>query len=98
MPLVGVFLTEERVGDLRAAAVRGVLSRKTEILQGIEAAVREGVDIRQIVEEKVAGFEVSRLESLILEVAARELRAIEVLGGVLGLAVGLIQAALLALV
>ncbi len=98
MPFVGAFLTDERVGDLKAAAVRGVLSRKAEILQGIEAAVRDGVDIRQIVEEKVAGFEVSRLESLILEVAARELRAIEVLGGVLGLAVGLIQAALLALV
>jgi len=98
MPFVGAFLTDERIADLKAAAVRGVMARKEDLLAGIEAAVRDSVDVRQIVEEKVAAFEVSRLEALILEVAARELRAIEVLGGVLGLAVGLVQAALLAAV
>ncbi|MEZ6018021.1 MAG: DUF445 family protein [Planctomycetota bacterium] len=95
LPLVGAFLTEERVKDLRAAAARGVLSRKDEVLAGIETAVRDGIDVRQVVERKVAAFEVTRLETLILEVASRELRSIEVLGGFLGLAVGLAQAAVL---
>ncbi len=97
MPFVGAFLTDERVKDLRAAAARGVLARKDEVLAGIEAAVRDGIDVHDIVERKVAAFEVQRLEALILEVASRELRAIEVLGGVLGLAVGLVQAVILTL-
>jgi uncharacterized membrane protein YheB (UPF0754 family) len=97
MPFVGAFLTEERVKELRAAIVRGVVGRKQEVYSSIEAAVRDGIDVHAVVERKVAGFEVARLEALILEVASRELRSIEVLGGVLGLAVGLVQAAILTL-
>ena len=52
--------------------------------------------MHRIVEDKVAAFPVERLESLIVEVASRELRAIEVLGGVLGAAIGLAQAGLMA--
>jgi len=97
MPFVGAFLTDDRVKELRAAIVRGVVGRKEEVYASIEAAVRDGIDVHAIVERKVAGFEVARLEALILEVASRELRAIEVLGGVLGFAVGLVQAAILVL-
>lgn len=97
MPFVGAFLTDERVKELRAAIVRGVVGRKEEVYVSIEAAVRDGIDVHAVVERKVAGFEVARLEALILEVASRELRAIEVLGGVLGFAVGLVQAAILVL-
>lgn len=95
LPLVGAFLTQERIEDLRAAAIRGVVSRKDEVLAGIETAVRDGIDVQAVVERKVAAFEVTKLERLILEVASRELRAIELLGGVLGLVVGLVQAAIL---
>ena len=98
MPLIGGFLTDERVADLRAAATRGVLSRKEELLETLEDAVREGLDIGELVEHKVAAFEVARLERIILDVAARELRSIEILGGFLGLAVGLAQAAILTIV
>ena len=42
-------------------------------------------------EDKVASFEILKLERLILEVANRELRAIVVLGGVLGIMIGLLQ-------
>lgn len=95
MPFVGGFITEERIRELRAAAVRGVMTRREDVLEGVERAVREGIDVQEVVERKVAAFEIARLESLILEVASRELRAIEVLGGVLGLAVGLAQAVIL---
>ena len=69
---------------------RGVL------VEGFQEALDRGLDVHRIVEEKVASFPIARLEALIIEVAARELRSIEVLGGVLGALIGLIQAALLA--
>ena len=50
-----------------------------------------------LVTAKVAAFPVERLEELILQVASRELRAIEILGAVLGLLIGLVQVLLLAL-
>lgn len=95
MPFVGAFLTDDRVRDLRASIVRSVVARRQEVFASIEAAVREGIDVHEVVERKVAAFEVQHLERLILEVASRELRAIEVLGGVLGFLVGVAQVALL---
>lgn len=96
MPLVGALLTDERVGDLRAQAVKGVMEQREVLVAGFQQALDEGLDVHRIVEEKVASFPIARLEELIVEVAAKELRAIEVLGGVLGGLIGLIQAGLLA--
>ena len=95
LPLVGGFLTEERVADLRAQVVRGISDQREVLFEELERAVEEGLDVRALVTEKVREFPIARLEELILEVARRELRAIELLGGLLGLLVGLAQAGLL---
>lgn len=95
IPLVGGFLTDERVADLRKHAVAGVVGNRDEIAGALQKGLEEGVDVHQLVEEKVASFPVERMEQLILQVAARELRSIEVLGGFLGGLVGLAQAGLL---
>lgn len=94
LPLVGNFLTDERVTDLRKHLVRGVADSEGFAFE-LERAVEEGLDVHEIVTRKVREFPVERLESLILDVARRELRAIELLGGVLGFLVGLAQVALL---
>jgi uncharacterized membrane protein YheB (UPF0754 family) len=97
LPLVGSLLTPQRVADLRGALVRAFLDDKDELLAEIERALAEGLDVQAIVAEKVSGFPVERLEALVMEVSRKELRAIEVLGGVLGFLVGLLQVGVLAL-
>jgi uncharacterized membrane protein YheB (UPF0754 family) len=91
LPLIGGFLTEERVRDLRNSIVDGIMKHKEQVLDEVERGLAKGLDVPALVEKKVAAFAVEKLESLILEVAARELRAIEVLGGVLGVLIGLAQ-------
>lgn len=95
MPLIGAMLTDERIGDLRSQAVRGVMEQRELLVDDFREALDEGLDVHGIVEEKVAAFPVEQLERLIVEVASRELRSIEVLGGVLGGVIGLVQAGLL---
>ncbi len=91
LPLIGGFLTTERVEELKAALVEGILSQREAIFEKLEEAVEQGLDVQELVTEKVASFPVQKLESLILEVASRELRAIEILGGVLGFLIGIGQ-------
>ena len=91
LPLIGGFLTEERVADIRTALVKGVMEHKQAVLDEIERGLEKGLHVPQLVERKVASFAIEKLEALILEVASRELRAIEVLGGVLGGLIGLLQ-------
>jgi uncharacterized membrane protein YheB (UPF0754 family) len=95
LPLIGGFLTPERIDDIKASLVKGVLERRETILEHLEDAVEKDLDVAGIVKRKVADFSVEKLERLILEVSSRELRAIEILGGVLGVLIGAGQVALL---
>lgn len=91
LPLIGGFLTEERVTGLKQSIVDSVMAHKDKVLDEVEKGLQKGLDVPDLVERKVAGFAIEKLEALILDVASKELRAIEVLGGVLGVLIGLAQ-------
>jgi uncharacterized membrane protein YheB (UPF0754 family) len=91
LPLIGGFLTEERVQSLKQSIVDGVMTHKEALLDEVEKGLAKGLDVPGLVEKKVASFAIEKLEALILDVASKELRAIEVLGGVLGVLIGLMQ-------
>jgi uncharacterized membrane protein YheB (UPF0754 family) len=56
------------------------------------------VDIREIVREKVLEFETEAMESLIMAVARREFGHIQVVGGVTGAIIGVVQGLIVLLV
>jgi len=95
LPLIGGFLTEARVGEIRDSIVRGIMTHREEVLDEVERGLAKGLDVPHIVEKKVAAFAIEKLEALILDVANRELRAIVWLGGVLGALIGVGQVAFL---
>lgn len=95
LPLIGGFLTQERVAELRGALVQGILEHKDLIRDRLEPAIEASLDVKAIVADKVEAFPVEKLEEMILGVANRELRAIEWLGGVLGVLIGIGQVLLI---
>lgn len=52
------------------------------------------VQIRKIVEDKVNAYDLNELEAMIRGISSPELRFIEILGGVLGFMIGLVQLAI----
>ena len=95
LPLIGGFLTEARIEDLRKSIISSLVEHKGKIMDKLEAALEKGLDVQALVTDKVAAFPLDKLEALVLQIAAKELRAIEILGGVLGLLIGIGQVALL---
>lgn len=91
LPLIGGFLTEERIADIRQSISDSIMNHKDAVLDEVEKGLSQGLDVPKLVEQKVASFEILKLEALILEVANRELRGIVLLGGVLGVLIGLMQ-------
>lgn len=55
------------------------------------------ISISEMIEEKISMFELDEIETMILKIARSELKHIEVLGGVLGLLIGLVQGLVLML-
>jgi len=101
---------DESLPALLPAHVRRMISEYARKVVGKEAAelvdevtarikerVRREARVGELVRERMASFDTERLERIVVRVATTELRAIEVLGGVLGFLIGLAQAALLVL-
>lgn len=72
--------------------------------QIIQKAIKSGresvtaqISVRQMVEDKINAFDLNELEKMIQNVSRTELRFIEIMGGVLGFLLGLIQVAIILL-
>jgi uncharacterized membrane protein YheB (UPF0754 family) len=67
------------------------------LVEGFTKDLENKLRFREIVRKKVEGFELEKLESIVLKIARNELRYIEAFGGVLGFVIGLAQFAVIAL-
>lgn len=61
------------------------------LLDSVSADVKNQVSLQELVQEKIEGFEIKDLENMLVRIVNRELRHIELLGGILGFIIGLIQ-------
>lgn len=62
-----------------------------DVIHDIGEQAQYEIKIGAIVEEKINSLDLSKLESLVYDIAKKELRHIEILGGVLGFLIGIVQ-------
>lgn len=67
-------------------------------IDGIISTTVHKINIGEMVENKIDELELENMEKLILSLASRELKYIELLGGVLGGIIGLIQAVIIRII
>lgn len=95
IPMLAMVLSPELVTTVKGAFVTELKGMIEQVVQTIGSDLTEEVDIRQIVEEKVLNFSPDKLEEILFAIMRREFRFIELIGGVLGFLIGMIQVALL---
>ncbi len=84
------------VGNLLAEQVHKELpALLDELLKRSAQKLKEEFQLGRLVEERLNEFELQKLEEIVLQAAGRELRHIEILGGVIGFLIGLLQAGLM---
>lgn len=93
MPLLQMFLTDSIKHSL-TSQIKGELLLA---LPSLKERLAHRLELPSLVEEKINAFSTAKLEGIVMHVAKRELKSIELLGGLLGLLIGLIQVALMAL-
>jgi uncharacterized membrane protein YheB (UPF0754 family) len=62
-----------------------------EMIASLGEKAQEDIKISKMVEDRINSFDLSKLEELAYEIAKKELRYIEVLGGILGFMIGIVQ-------
>lgn len=90
-PLISMFITPEIIARLSDTMMDELNKEIPGVIDTLFQTVESRIDFQKIIKEKIEGFDLTKLESIIYSIASKELRAIEILGGVLGFVVGLVQ-------
>jgi uncharacterized membrane protein YheB (UPF0754 family) len=91
MPMLSMFInndTKTRIKDTLHLEFQNILP---DILNKYSEKLERDIDIQQIVFEKVSAFSSDKFEEIINSIMKKEFKVIEVIGGVLGFIIGLIQ-------
>lgn len=97
IPMIEMFLQGSIKEQVKRVIADQLKANIPNLLDRMMTKVEQGIDFKEIVREKVEGFDLGKLEQIIYDISARELRTIELLGGVLGFLVGLAQVGLMVL-
>lgn len=98
IPLIGSFVNDRTIGMIEQAAVDAVHEEADKMRSTLAEDLEKHLQIRDIVRQRIAEFDLDKLESVVKQVASREFRLIEWLGGILGFIIGLAQVAILLLI
>jgi uncharacterized membrane protein YheB (UPF0754 family) len=94
-PMIGMFVQGPLLEQVKGMLRDQMTERFPQFIERVVDRVEHKLDVSEIVRTKVEAFDLTKLEAIIHEVSARELKTIEVLGGVLGFFVGLVQVAIM---
>lgn len=94
-PMIGAFLQGPLLEQVKGLLSAQMAERFPVFMERVVERVEGQLDIKAIVQSKVEAFDLTKLEAIIYEVTSRELKTIELLGGVLGFLIGLAQVAIM---
>jgi len=91
-PMISMFIGDKTIEKLKSIFIEELRSTLPDLIKNYIGHLKEDLDMEKIVTEKVKAFSSDKLEEIIYNVMAKELRFVEILGGVLGFIIGLLQA------
>lgn len=91
IPLLGSFVNDSTLARFEAIARAEMKKEASPLMDKVATEFENSVNLKEMIEGKIAELELERLEAIVTEVAKREFRTIEILGAVLGFIIGLVQ-------
>jgi len=91
MPVISMF-----IGDKTIAQIKGILMDELKtlfptLMNNYMNNLQHDLDLERIVTEKVAAFSSDKLEQILVAIMSKEFRFVEILGGILGFIIGIVQ-------
>jgi len=90
-PMISMFIGEKTIGSLKAAFMAELEELFPIIMQKYAAELRKDLDLEHIVTQKLKDFSSEKLESVLHQSMANELRLLGLLGAGLGFIIGVLQ-------
>jgi uncharacterized membrane protein YheB (UPF0754 family) len=91
MPVISMFIGDKTIEQLKSVFIIELQTLFPVIMEKYMENLQSELDLEKIVTEKVSGFSSDKLESILNSIMSKEFRFVEILGGVLGFIIGIIQ-------
>ena len=91
MPIISMFIGDSTIRELKSVFLVKLQELFPEIMHSYMNTLQDQLNLETIVTEKVAGFSSDKMEQILMSIMQKEFRFVEIIGGVLGFAIGLLQ-------
>ncbi|MBL0146298.1 MAG: DUF445 family protein [Chitinophagaceae bacterium] len=90
-PMLSMFIGDKTINQLKSAFLLELENLFPILMKNYMKKLESDLDLEKIVTEKVAGFSSEKLEDILNQITKKEFQFLEVIGGVFGLLIGIIQ-------
>ena len=90
-PMISMFIGQNTISQLKIVFMQEMESMFPEIIGSYMKNIESQLDLEKMVTEKVAGFSSDKMETILNQIMSKEFRFVEIIGGVLGLIIGILQ-------
>lgn len=94
MPMISMFIGDKTIDKLKFSITNELQELFPSLIQNYTTSLQNELDLEQIVIEKVKNFSSDELEAILYQIMSKEFKFVEIIGGVLGFLIGLIQVAI----
>lgn len=91
LPVISMFVGDGTLNKIKEGILEEIESLLPELIERYTETLKQQIDIEKMVTEKVANFSSDKLEEILAAIMKKEFRFVEVIGGVLGFLIGLLQ-------
>ncbi|MDG1518170.1 MAG: DUF445 family protein [Flavobacteriales bacterium] len=91
MPMLAMFLNDDLKNKIKTTLMEEIAEVIPGVIDSYSNKLKNEVDVEAIVYEKVLNFSSDKLEEILYSIMKKEFKFIELLGGVLGFLIGIIQ-------
>ena len=91
MPFLSLFIGSKTIKSLKKTFMQELEILFPQIMKRYAGHLEEELDLEKIVIDKVSAFSTDKLEDILYQIMSKEFRFVEILGGVIGFIIGIIQ-------
>ncbi len=90
-PVLSMFIGDKTINQLKDAFMQELRTIFPEVMKKYMVNLKADLDLESIVVQKVQSFSSDKLESILNDIMKKEFKFVEIIGGVLGFIIGLLQ-------
>jgi uncharacterized membrane protein YheB (UPF0754 family) len=91
MPVLSMFIGDNTIEKIKGVFMEEMKRLLPDLIHNYVNSLQNDLDLEKIVTAKVSGFSSDKLEEILNSIMKKEFRFVEIIGGVLGLIIGIIQ-------